>query len=57
MLGWIGGEFIVSDRDIAAWLRLSSADLAGAPGPAGAALVLVFAWLRYKLVARALREP
>jgi YjbE family integral membrane protein len=53
MLGWIGGEFIASDHDIAAWLRLSATGLAEAPGPIGAALVLAFAWLRYKLVARA----
>jgi YjbE family integral membrane protein len=55
MLGWIGGEFIASDRDLAAWLRLSATGLSEAPGPAGAALVLTFAWLRYKLVARAWR--
>ncbi|SFK12760.1 TerC family protein [Methylocapsa palsarum] len=55
MLGWIGGEFIASDHDIDAWLRLYAHGLTQAPGPVGAALVLTFAWLRYRLIVRAWR--
>lgn len=51
MLGWIGGEFIASDHNFAALLNLHTMGFGAAPGPAGAALVLAAAWLRYRLVA------
>ncbi|MGH6842006.1 MAG: TerC family protein [Methylocella sp.] len=50
LLGWIAGDLIGSDTDLAAWLRVSWPDFHTWDGVAGAAFVLVNAWLlhRYK---------
>ncbi len=46
LLGWIAGDLIGSDPDLAAWLRVRWPGFDGWDGPAGAAFVLVIAWLR-----------
>ncbi|MGQ0445419.1 MAG: TerC family protein [Beijerinckiaceae bacterium] len=46
LLGWIAGDLVGSDADLAAWLRVSWPDFHTWDGVAGAAFVLVNAWLR-----------
>ncbi|MGH6831221.1 MAG: TerC family protein [Methylocella sp.] len=46
LLGWIAGDLIGADLDLAAWLRVRWPGFEVWVGPAGAALVLVIAWLR-----------
>jgi YjbE family integral membrane protein len=46
LLGWIAGNLIGSDPDLAAWLRVRWAGFDTWDGPAGAAFVAVIAWLR-----------
>jgi YjbE family integral membrane protein len=46
LLGWIAGDLIGSDPDLAAWLRVRWPGFDTWDGPAGAAFVPVIAWLR-----------
>src|ERR1700730_8369569 len=46
LLGWIAGDLIGADPDLAAWLRVRWPGFDTWDGPAGAALVPVIAWLR-----------
>jgi YjbE family integral membrane protein len=46
LLGWIAGDLIGSDPDLAAWLRLRWPGFDAWDGLAGAALVPAVAWLR-----------
>ncbi len=46
LLGWIAGDLIGSDPDLAAWLGVRWPGFDIWDGPAGAVLVLVVAWLR-----------
>lgn len=46
LLGWIAGDLIGSDHDLAAWMRVRWPGFEVWYGPAGAAFVLVIAWLR-----------
>jgi YjbE family integral membrane protein len=46
LLGWIAGDLIGSDPDLAAWLRVHWPGFDTWDGPAGAAFVPVIAWLR-----------
>ena len=46
LLGWIAGNLIGSDPDLAAWLRVRWPGFDTWDGPAGAAFVPVIAWLR-----------
>ena len=46
LLGWIAGNLIGTDPDLAAWLRLRWPSFDTWDGPAGAAFVAVIAWLR-----------
>jgi YjbE family integral membrane protein len=46
LLGWIAGNLIGSDPDLAAWLRVRWPGFDIWDGPAGAAFVPVIAWLR-----------
>ena len=45
LLGWIAGELIGTDPDLAAWLRVRWPGFDTWDGPAGAAFVPVIAWL------------
>ena len=45
LLGWIAGNLIGSDPDLAAWLRVRWPGFDTWDGPAGAAFVAVIAWL------------
>jgi len=45
LLGWIAGNLIGSDPDLVAWLRVRWPGFETWDGPAGAAFVLVTAWL------------
>jgi YjbE family integral membrane protein len=46
LLGWIAGNLIGSDPDLAAWLRVRWPGFDTWDGPAAAAFVAVIAWLR-----------
>ncbi len=46
LLGWIAGNLIGTDPDLAAWLRVRWPGFDTWDGPAGAAFVAVIAWLR-----------
>ena len=46
LLGWIAGDLIGSDPNLAAWLRVRWPGFDTWDGPAGAAFVPVIAWLR-----------
>jgi YjbE family integral membrane protein len=46
LLGWIAGNLIGADPDLAAWLRVRWPGFDTWDGPAGAAFVAVIAWLR-----------
>src|ERR1700730_420347 len=46
LLGWIAGDLIGTDPDLAAWLRVRWPGFGTWDGPAGAAFVPVIAWLR-----------
>jgi YjbE family integral membrane protein len=46
LLGWIAGNLIGADPDLAAWLRVRWPGFDTWDGPAGAAFVPVIAWLR-----------
>jgi YjbE family integral membrane protein len=46
LLGWIAGNLIGTDPDLAAWLRVRWPGFDTWDGPAGAAFVPVIAWLR-----------
>ena len=46
LLGWIAGDLIGTDPDLAAWLRVRWPGFDTWDGPAGAAFVPVIAWLR-----------
>ncbi|MGH7486238.1 MAG: TerC family protein [bacterium] len=46
LLGWIAGDLIGADPELAPWLRARWPGFEALDGPAGAALVLVIAWLR-----------
>src|ERR1700730_4869060 len=46
LLGWIAGDLIGTDPDLAAWLRVRWPGFETWDGPAGAAFVPVIAWLR-----------
>jgi YjbE family integral membrane protein len=46
LLGWIAGDLIGADPDLAAWLRVRWPGFDTWDGPAGAVFVLVIAWLR-----------
>jgi YjbE family integral membrane protein len=46
LLGWIAGDLIGADPDLAAWLRVRWQGFEAWDGPAGAAIVAVIAWLR-----------
>jgi len=46
LLGWIAGDLIGTDPDLAAWLRVRWPGFGTWDGPAGAAFVAVIAWLR-----------
>jgi YjbE family integral membrane protein len=46
LLGWIAGDLIGTDPDLAAWLRVRWPGFDTWDGPAGAAFVAVIAWLR-----------
>jgi predicted tellurium resistance membrane protein TerC len=46
LLGWIAGDLIGSDPDLAAWLRVRWPGFDTWDGPAGAAFVPVIVWLR-----------
>ena len=46
LLGWIAGDLIGTDPDLAAWLRVRWPSFDTWDGPAGAAFVPVIAWLR-----------
>lgn len=46
LLGWIAGELIGADPDLAAWLSVRWQGFEAWDGPAGAAIVAVIAWLR-----------
>ncbi|MGH6840968.1 MAG: TerC family protein [Methylocella sp.] len=46
LLGWIAGELIGADPELAAWLHVRWPGFDTWAGPAGAAFVLVLAWLR-----------
>jgi YjbE family integral membrane protein len=46
MLGWIAGDLIGADPDLAAWLRVRWPGFDNWDGPAGAVLVPAIAWLR-----------
>jgi len=51
LLGWIAGGLLCSDPVLAAWLRPRWPDFDIWDGPAGAALVLLIAWLGPRLTA------
>jgi YjbE family integral membrane protein len=46
LLGWIAGDLIGTDPDLAAWLRVRWPAFDTWGGPAGAVFVAVIAWLR-----------
>ena len=46
LLGWIAGDLIGADPDLAAWLRVRWPSFDTWDGPAGAVFVPVIAWLR-----------
>jgi YjbE family integral membrane protein len=46
LLGWIAGNLIGADPDLAAWLRVRWPGFDTWDGPAGAVFVTVIAWLR-----------
>jgi len=46
LLGWIAGNLIGADPDLAAWLRVRWPGFEVWDGPAGAVFVTVIAWLR-----------
>jgi YjbE family integral membrane protein len=46
LLGWIAGDLIGTDPDLAAWLRVRWPGFDTWDGPAGAVFVSVIAWLR-----------
>jgi YjbE family integral membrane protein len=46
LLGWIAGDLIGSDPDLAVWLRVRWPGFDTWDGPAGAVFVTVIAWLR-----------
>jgi len=46
LLGWIAGDLIGTDPDLAAWLRVRWPGFNTWDGPAGAVFVAVIAWLR-----------
>ncbi len=46
LLGWIGGDLIGADPDLAAWLRVRWPGFDTWDAPAGAVFVTVIAWLR-----------
>ncbi|MGB8901414.1 MAG: TerC family protein [Methylocella sp.] len=46
LLGWIAGNLIGADPDLAAWLRVRWPGFEAWDGPAGAAFVPFIAWLR-----------
>jgi hypothetical protein len=46
LLGWIAGDLIGTDPDLAAWLRVRWPGLHTWDGPAGAVFVPAIAWLR-----------
>jgi YjbE family integral membrane protein len=46
LLGWIAGNLIGTDPDLAAWLRVRWPGFDTWDGPVGAAFVAVTAWLR-----------
>jgi len=46
LLGWIAGELIGTESDLAAWLRVRWPGFEAWDGPAGAVFVLAIAWLR-----------
>jgi YjbE family integral membrane protein len=51
LLGWIAGNLIGADPDLAAWLRVRWPGFEAWDGPAGAVFVAVIAWLRRRLKA------
>lgn len=51
LLGWIAGDLVFADPDLAAWLRARAPGLGAWGAPAGAAIVLAAAWLRSRLKA------
>ncbi|MGH6835990.1 MAG: TerC family protein [Methylocella sp.] len=46
LLGWIAGNLIGADPDLAAWMRVRWPGFDAWDGPAGAAFVAIIAWLR-----------
>ncbi|MGH6839225.1 MAG: TerC family protein [Methylocella sp.] len=48
LLGWIAGDMIGTDPDLAAWLRVRWQGFEAWDGAVGAIFVLAFAWLRHR---------